>query len=35
MIHIPIDIPKFKEECFTNVKNFAILYPDEIIKHIT
>lgn len=27
---IPIDIPKFKEECFTNVKNFTMLFPDKI-----
>lgn len=34
MSNIPIDIPKFKEECFTNVKNFAALYPEKFIEHL-
>jgi len=34
MVHIPIDNPKFKEECFTNVKNFTCLYPDKISEQI-
>ena len=34
MNHIPIEIPKFKEECFINVKNFALLYPEKMKDYI-
>lgn len=31
---IPINVPKFKEECFINVKTFVFLFPKQMMKHM-
>ena len=32
--HIPINLAKLKDECFSNIKNFFTLYPEKMIKNI-